>query len=584
MQKLFYLLLLLAVTISAFAQVHDRSIGFGFHTQPEFIRYAGNGHWMVAGHGSVEPGVLFTDTVFVLLLDQSGNTLKSIRVNVPPSEVHYVYDAVPLPDGGFALSIASTLCDVVNDINSLHVLNADGSERWTLQTNGLGQPLPQHLAVTPDGNLFGVAGCFFQKYNVATGALLWQSASWNSSGNCYTSDVVLEPGTENVLILSGLTAKYLIKPPGSGTPVYELGQTFNINPQLHNITAAPNGWYYLTSDYDETSVVRIQLNGTQETFSFPTSYWKSMSAGADGLYWLGRQDHKTRILKTDWTLQTLQDLIIPDPYLFGVGINVQGDTVVLAGVDGSAQGYDPEEPGSDYYPFYKGRSLWFHSYWGAAVPSASQNNVTALELQQTGQLQIDNLGSPGNPYYKISGGNFRVRVKNSGNVPIKQLYVNTIFNTLYFICFYTPARRKFFDNLDIQPGAEQWLEFGALTDVYQYDLPEDICFWTSSPNGVPDLNHDDDFNCMQLIVSTQEAQESSLQFFPNPTSDGTLIKAADQTTLTGIYRVYDATGRVILIGDVSKGETQFFLPTGTFPAGLYWLKIGNRVGKLMVTR
>lgn len=72
----------------------------------------------------------------------------------------------------------------------------------------------------------------------------------------------------------------------------------------------------------------------------------------------------------------------------------------------------------------------------------------------------------------------------------------------------------------------------------------------------------------QLIISTgivEVNEHNEVSVFPNPTSDFVLIKSAEQVT----WVIYDATGKVILIGDSSKIETT------QFALGVYYLEISN---------
>lgn len=73
----------------------------------------------------------------------------------------------------------------------------------------------------------------------------------------------------------------------------------------------------------------------------------------------------------------------------------------------------------------------------------------------------------------------------------------------------------------------------------------------------------------QLIISTgivEVNEHNEVSVFPNPTSDFVFIKSAEQVT----WVIYDATGKVILIGDSSKIETT------QFALGVYYLEISNK--------
>lgn len=73
----------------------------------------------------------------------------------------------------------------------------------------------------------------------------------------------------------------------------------------------------------------------------------------------------------------------------------------------------------------------------------------------------------------------------------------------------------------------------------------------------------------QLIISTgivEVNKNNEVSVYPNPTTDFVFIKSAEQVT----WVVYDAMGKVILIGDYSKIETT------QFALGVYYLEISNK--------
>ena len=73
----------------------------------------------------------------------------------------------------------------------------------------------------------------------------------------------------------------------------------------------------------------------------------------------------------------------------------------------------------------------------------------------------------------------------------------------------------------------------------------------------------------QLIISTgiiEVDENNEVSVFPNPTTDFVLIKSTEQVT----WIIYDAMGKVILLGDYNRIETN------QFALGVYYLEISNK--------
>ena len=73
----------------------------------------------------------------------------------------------------------------------------------------------------------------------------------------------------------------------------------------------------------------------------------------------------------------------------------------------------------------------------------------------------------------------------------------------------------------------------------------------------------------QLIISTGIIEvngNNEISVYPNPTTDFVLIKSTEQVT----WLVYDAIGKVVLVGDYSKIET------AQFATGVYYIEISTK--------
>jgi hypothetical protein len=579
MQKSRILTAVLLLTATAlFSQVYERSIGLGFDTHPSVIRPMSGGRWLIAGKGEQEPGSIYADTIFIMVLDATGQVLIQQNLHTPSGEIRSVGDAVVLPDGSIAVAVKGSECDAIYGPSSLTVLNPDGTVRWvaSLSNPDLYVWDPGRLFVAPDGNIFGVSNCYLTKYNAADGTVIWQNPFFNLIG-CNPDDVKLVPGTEDLLFY---LPNQLVRYKKIGTPLspdYTIAQTWDFQSNfLERIFVVPDGHIYLPSNYSNanTLVYRINPSGLIDTITMPFKDWQDIYPVADGFYWLRYQNGQNHLLKTDFNLQQTSTITINNPNLIGMKVAVHGDTIGIAG-------YDYYGPYDNAYNPFKQQQGWFHSSWGAAVPTTQMVNAGAVKAEQVAPVKLQIYGAP--PYFQISGGPFRVQVKNNGNTLLNQVALNTRFEYVGYGCPGQPAFHQVYNNLNMQPGDTRWLVIDSLV-FRQYTVPSQICFWTSSPNDVPDADRSDDIACVDLVLGTNEPQISQLNPFPNPADAGFTVEFPDGTAVTRDYRMFDGTGRLVATGKLADREDRQYISTAALPEGMYWLRAGYFVAKVVVLR
>ena len=85
------------------------------------------------------------------------------------------------------------------------------------------------------------------------------------------------------------------------------------------------------------------------------------------------------------------------------------------------------------------------------------------------------------------------------------------------------------------------------------------------------------FTINQLVETIELNQESvELKLFPNPTSHD--IHVTLSQSLNGVYEVVDLNGKQLVSGEITSS---FTIPSQTFDAGMYFLKIENHLFKFI---
>jgi hypothetical protein len=340
-----------------------------------------------------------------------------------------------------------------------------------------------------------------------------------------------------------------------------------------------NGRVYLPNFYStgNIKVFSIDLAGPVDSFSMPFSKWRGLYPVADGFYWLLYANGHTNVLKTNFSMQPTDTSSIANPNLEGYAVAAHGDTIAIAGYDY----YGPAGIGP--YELFKQSRCWFHIHWGAGTPTSHIVNAGAVLVDQTAPVYVNSMGTPPYQYFSITGGHYKIQVRNNGNTVLDQFSLNTRFDYFGDICSDAPAISHFYSNLGMLPGETRWFELDGLS-MEQMSVPVQVCFWTSSPNGIPDYNHADDIACADLLVGTNEPNISQLDPYPNPADAGFTLEFPGGVALSSDYRVFDCMGRLVKTGKFADPQEQQYISTAALPEGVYWLKTGAFVAKVVVQR
>jgi hypothetical protein len=191
---------------------------------------------------------------------------------------------------------------------------------------------------------------------------------------------------------------------------------------------------------------------------------------------------------------------------------------------------------------------------------------------------------PPEPIYAFSGGQFRIQMTNQGNTVLNQVYLNTRFdlNYLYNICLRAPAKQRLYENLNLAPGASVWLDFGDIEAEGQILVPAQFCFWTSAPNNRPDTHHEDDAFCTAYTVPVRQPGRLSFRLYPNPAAGEIFLDWPEQHDRPDAYAWYDGLGKRLAGGTLDPNEPPWRIATPEHSSGLYFLRAGGRLFKVLV--
>ncbi|MEI6408097.1 MAG: T9SS type A sorting domain-containing protein [Bacteroidota bacterium] len=591
MKKTYYLVFLLTIILSsAHAQVKDWVMGAGFITEPLAVRTLANNRWLVVGRGNPSPGQIYSDTLFCVVLDQLGNVQYRHNLQVPSDEVHDLYDAIATPDGGFVLVTESTLCDAGGWLTVMQRFNAAGQLLW--QRNGGGGTtnyIPQTYHLTPDGNLIGVLNTAVRKINLNDGADIWNATLPLISGD-YIRSYTLAPGSEDLIMSIGATVQYWKQ---NGV----LGQTASFI-KTHTTTTSqfsafgkmlpgPNGDYFVLDDnYFDKGFVRFNpLAETYEKIPVSVEYLLDYALTANGILVLYQEASNAWLTKYDFSGQILDTWARQEPWVSMKAFDLSDNQLYIAGGSGSGPKSNPDD--NDPNTRFDTRHLWMRAVVinDFELP-APASDAAISDIEQQTPVHLDSTTSINGTGYFFYGGQFKIKVTNAGTNTLEKVDLLIGFeNVLLWECGNRPAYRKQYSGLHLAPGASVWLDFGDVDVNYQYHAPAQFCFWTAAPNESNDGNHGNDVFCLSpQTTNVMEAPIAGIEVFPNPVTNGFWLKASTGNSLPDGYELYNVLGNNVQNGTIPGNTERYFVDLGLLSQGVYILKTGVLVQKIILQR
>lgn len=575
------LLLAIILPLCVGAQTYERSLSAGFLTTGDLIKPYGVNQWLLAGWSSPEVGAYFQDTLYFAILDQNGALVRRQAIKAPVEEGHYWRDIVALPDGGIFAVFESSLCDVASYIRSLQRFDNQGNLLWdSTSLISYENPVPDKWYVAPDGNLLGVSYRNVWKLDPQTGHIIFKAELQGvSTGAFYVQGALMIQGTED-LIATGTPSFQVWKKTGSTDPHYVLVDSLTVPGYRAYLTAGPNGDYYAVQTYPEKWLekVDLQLNYTKLTLLPDVNYgFLSLAFGEKGLYLAEFNPPNSGTLRRfDFSGNNPVNLFnFGEKWRNALSICARNGKIAVAGTESSAS------PNATIQPIAS-TSAWVRIF------DESQINIVPLlpdiTLSNVKQTTPIDTSYPGQFAYSLDGGGFQIQVTNTGLVPVNQVAVNISFarNEYFDICVNYPAKHVIFKNLQLAPGASTLLGFGNVHADGQIILPAQLCFWTSSPNELPDAEHSNDIFCKPISykVGVNDMTSLPLEIRPNP-ADTRAELLLPENHDSSSWQVYNSAGALVQSGDYVAG-TGLVIETASLPEGMYFVRVGEYLGKLFL--
>lgn len=591
MKKTYYLVLLLTTILSsAHAQVKDWVMGAGFITQPLAVRALADYRWLVVGRGNPSPGQIYTDTLFCVVLDQSGYVHYRHNLQVPSDEVHYLYDAVATPDGGFVLVIESTICDASGWLTAMQRYNAAGQLLWQRNGGGgSGNYIPQTYHLTPDGNLIGVLNKELRKISLDDGSDIWKATLPLTSSD-YIRSYTLASGSEDLILSIGATVQYWKQNGVVGQTASFLKTHTTTTSQfsaLGKMLPGPNGGYFTHDDnYFDEGFARF--NPVAETYEkLPVLVEDLVDYGltATGILALYQNASNAWLTQYDFNGQILDTWARQEPWVSMKAFELFENQLYIAGESGSGPKSNPE--GNDPYTRFDTRHLWMRSVAINDFETPAPTSDAAISnIEQQAQVYIDSSTSVNGTGYFFYGGQFKIKVTNEGLNTLEKVDVLIGFdNVLLWECGNRPAYRKQYGGLHLAPGASVWLDFGDVDVNYQNHVPTQFCFWTAAPNEGNDGNHINDVFCVTpKTTGLTEPPIAGILVFPNPATDGFWLKSSTGNFLPDRYELYNVLGSRVRSGMIPGNTEQYFVDSGLLSPGIYFLKMEELIQKIIIHR
>ncbi|HZV69649.1 MAG TPA: T9SS type A sorting domain-containing protein [Saprospiraceae bacterium] len=503
-----YFIFCFVINVNLKAQNFDAVISEKFDTEIFDFGRLSDGKWIFAVKISPLPDALALPdalediSLAVIITDSLGVQIKTIPVPFIFTEERYeIRDLFILPNDEFIVMDVGGDCDSDLSEGALQKLDTTGKVLWSFHVGTYASF--NTSGTTPDGNIIGfydkwIYGNWIRSISSLTGTTLWES---NLDSIPFRS-ILIMPGTDNLLVGDEEGLKIYKKHTSGSDIKYILNQSQDIAMNSGFITqmvSAGDGLFYaLKSDtreiirFRDDLIPEVILTCPANTAFFPKPNGLGLASYKFGII------QEYLIYDTLWVKKDSIKIDWPGvkPRLYGAF----DDGLALVGKYTSGAN-TPDYPDDLYYSGR--RQGWFDFYKDYHLKETDEIfSLSIKEMIEEDSIIIDSFYSPGPDYdgylYSFSGGNYKLKIVNTGNQPVDSFWVNTVFNYLtnYWWCSPASATQRKYIIPKLFPGDSTWVEFGDFDAILQRVLPVNFCFWTSGPNQHPDFIPEDDLYCL----------------------------------------------------------------------------------------
>jgi hypothetical protein len=237
------------------------------------------------------------------------------------------------------------------------------------------------------------------------------------------------------------------------------------------------------------------------------------------------------------------------------------------------------------YMYIRARQMWLHTNKLNDDPVVNVADVALMEVVPRAPVLIDTINATSlTPVlYSLSGGDFEARIFNNSAVVLKEVAICVSFDYIFKGCLERAQKKITYTGLHVAPGEATTLDFGNISAPKQWGLPSAMCFYTSSPNALPDDNPNNDKACYEIAtVNTYAPEPDHLLIWPNPASTWIYIKLPSEELNNTHWKLLDNIGRVLQSGEIETGASILSINTVGVARGTYWVMINNRVAQVVI--
>ncbi len=538
----------------------------GYNVYVSHLDRFSDGRWLIAVNDSPLPGSIYKDTLSLRIMDSTGVLIRLITLSPPQAFENFSIDhLLILPGDQFMVGYSGGDCDAGGYAHYVEKFDSSGQFSWLIQLDKFIDP--DYFGFGLDSNILMISGNDIAKISSDNGTVLWQTEYRDS----YVHYMILVPGSEDIIVSDEHGLQYYEQHAIQGNISYTLKTSEEIQLDFGSIgrfQTAGDGIFYAYKFYDK-QIIRFRKDLKAKNFLTMTGSFLAMAPTAEGLAILKNKDVNTyQVILYDSLAVKISEHLSEDSGLRPRFIKCFSSGMGLAGSYSSGPNsiYDPDS-------HYTGRSQgWFryfpqYNFENAARPAS----LAITDLIQQSPILYDSVWSEGWDFtgfvHDFSGGQYEIKVTNTGNVPVSHFWINISFDVSVNTWFCSPfnVKQLYFDSEDIQPGESTWVEFGDIEAFHQIHIPDKFCFWTSGNNSIPDYKPQDDVFCMDRIVNTYETFSTTFLVYPNP--------ATEEITLMGFegeienIKIYDTNGRLLFHGNSTT------IKLNDFPSGYYYAMV-----------
>lgn len=563
----------------------------GYSTDVQQIARLANGTW-VLGVLDVPASVIgFEDIPFLRFYDSIGVfTYEILLLEEPVYEKYSITGLAASPSGGWVVEYGGSDCDISGNYRDfIELFDSNGQILWRDSIDNPG--LDPRFYFTDDGKLITLRVQYFESdigvevRDLVTGQIEELLTFEHPSTTLFE----LVPGTKNIIVADREGLYYYTYFTHGSDSWYQqtASNVLDIgNGGLSKLRQDYSGWYF-TFRTDTKAILRFDTN----------LEYTSLPVGADIKDFTPVGDNIAVLETTNdarYSVTILDSLGHPLRSVSSDMSGIRPDLIVGEGqYIGLAGTYGSGTENAAYHdaPYAGRKQAWFRlMHTSDTTDNPVQTSASVTGIIRNTEIERDSFWSEGpiltGYLHNFEGGDFMVEITNNGTLPLESLWMNTRFQLAinFYFCAPIVSETRLFDGLNIQPGESTWINFGDISAFNQKEFPQEICFWTSGPNGNPDYKPEDDFWCTEKVVGVKEHELPALQVYPIPATEWVTIELPDQIPVPEKLEIYDLSGFPLMTEKIPSGSKSLKVDMSYLHSGMYLLRLGNYSEKILVAR